>query len=133
MAGFNGTAFTFDWDSVTLVGVRTRSLTVSNEYVDVTTDDSNGWKTLLSDPSIRSVEVTVGGILTNEALLADVMAANISGKPLTAKLPTALSTQGTLDGDYLITSYGQEASYDGSVEFSVTFASTGEIIYTPSA
>ena len=45
--GFSGRAFVFDWDSTTLVGVRTKGMNVANEYVDVTTDDDNGWRCLL--------------------------------------------------------------------------------------
>ena len=35
MAGFNGRELTIDWDATTLVGVRTRGMTNSNEMVDV--------------------------------------------------------------------------------------------------
>ena len=71
MAGANGRALTIDWDSVTLVGVRTKGYTITADYVDVTTDDDDGWRTLLADPGVRSVEVTVGGISSNQVLIAE--------------------------------------------------------------
>lgn len=133
MAGFNGREFIFDWDSVTLAGVRSRSISVSNDYVDVTTDDDNAWRTLLADPATRSVEVTISGITTDEVLLADLMAANVAAAPLSAELPTALAVPGTLAGSYLISSFEQSGDHDGAVEFSATFMSTGAIVYTASA
>lgn len=123
----NGRKLKIDWNSVTLVGVRTRGYTVTADYVDVTTDDANGWRTLLSDPGVRSVEVTAGGITENQILLAELMAANIAGKPLTVQLPT---TTGTLAGTFLVSSYEETGEHDGAVEFEATFMSSGSVTYT---
>lgn len=133
MAGFNGRQFTFDWDSVTLAGVRTRGLNISNDYVDVTTDDDSGWRTLLADPGLRSIEVTIGCVTTDEVLLADIMAASISAETLTATLPTTLASAGTVSGSFLISSFEQSGDHDGEVEFSATFMSTGAVTYTASS
>jgi TP901-1 family phage major tail protein len=127
MAGANGRALTIDWDSVTLVGVRTKGYTVTNDYVDVTTDDDDGWRTLLADPGVRSVEATVGGISSDQVILAEIMKANISGEPLTIQLPT---TTGTLAGTFLCSSYEQVGETDGAVEFSAAFMSSGAVTYT---
>jgi TP901-1 family phage major tail protein len=127
MAGANGRALTIDWDSVTLVGVRTKGYTITNDYVDVTTDDDAGWRTLLANPGIRSVEVTVGGISSDQVLIAEVMKANITGEPLTIQLPT---TTGTLAGTFLCSDFEQTGEHDGAVEFSAKFMSTGVVTYT---
>jgi TP901-1 family phage major tail protein len=132
MAGFNGRQFTFDWDSTTLAGVRSRSLSISNEYVDVTNDDDVAWRTLLSDPGTRSMEVTIGGIVTDEAVLADIMAANVAAAVLQADLPSSLATPGNLSGNWLISSYETSGDHDGACEFSITFMSTGAVTYTAS-
>lgn len=127
MAGANGRALTIDWDSTTLVGVRTRGYTVTNDYVDVTTDDDAGWRTLLSDPGLRSMEVTVGGISSDQVLIAEMFNASITGETLTVQLPT---TTGTLGGTFLLSSFEQTGEHDGAVEFSATFMSSGEVTYT---
>lgn len=133
MAGFNGRAFTFDWDSTTLVGVRSRGLTITNDYVDVTTDDDSGWRTLLDDPGLRSIEVTISGITSDEVLLDAIMSASISSTSLQATLPTDLASAGSVSGSFLISSFEQTADHDGSVEFSATFMSNGEVTYTASS
>jgi len=137
MAGFNGRALTIDWDSTTLVGVRTRGFTISNEYVDVTTDDDASWRKLLADPGLRSMEVTAGLIVSDEVLLNEIMTASITGETLTANLPTGtaagITTPGTLSGNFLVSSYEQTGEHDGAVECSVTFMSDGEITYTASS
>jgi TP901-1 family phage major tail protein len=133
MAGFNGRQFTFDWDSTTLAGVRTRSVSITNDYVDVTNDDDNGWRTLLADPGLRSVEVTIGGVTTDEVLLAEAMKASITGETLEATLPTSLTTPGSLSGTYVVSGFEQSGDHVGVVEFSARFLSSGEVTYTASS
>lgn len=133
MAGFNGRALTIDYDSTTLVGVRTRGFSISNDYVDVTTDDDSGWRTLLADPGLRSVEVTVGGITSDEVLLADIMAASVAATAVSVTLPTSLATPGTVAGNFLISSFEETGEHDGAVEFSATFMSAAAVTYTASS
>jgi TP901-1 family phage major tail protein len=128
MAGHNGRELVIDWDSVTLVGVRTRTFSITNDYVDVTTDDDNGWRTLLADPGLRSVEVTAGGICSNQVLIAEIMKANITGEPLDVELPTA--TGAKLAGTFVVSSFEGSGDHDGAYEFSVTFMSSGVVTYT---
>jgi TP901-1 family phage major tail protein len=130
---FNGRQFTFDWDSTTLAGVRSRSVSISNDYVDVTNDDDAGWRALLADPSVRSVEVTISGISSDEVLLAEIMKASITGEVLQADLPSTLAVPGNLSGTYVVSSFEQSGDHDGAVEFSSTFMSNGAIVYTASA
>lgn len=127
MAGANGRALTIKWDGTTLVGVRTRGYTITNDYVDVTTDDDNGWRTLLANPGLRSMEATVGGISSDQILIAEIMGASITGETLTVELPT---TTGTLTGTFLCSSFEQSGEHDGAVEFSATFMSNGAVTYT---
>lgn len=134
MAGHSSRDLTIDWDSTTIANVRSKTFGVSAEPVDVTTDDDNGWRTLLNDPGVRSVEVTVDGIADNEAVLADIMAANDLTLALSATLPTSLTTAGSLSGTFFVSAFEYNGSgSDGAVEFSATFQSSGAVTYTASA
>lgn len=132
MAGFTGREFVFSWDSTTLVGVRSRTMSITNDYVDVTTDDDSGWRKLLSDPGTRSLEVTIAGITSDEALIGDIMAGTVAGKTLEGTLPTSLTTAGTVSGSFLISSLERTGEHDGACEFSATFMSDGAVTYTAS-
>lgn len=132
MAGFNGRSLTIDWDGTTLVGVRTRGVTNSNEMVDVTTDDDNGWRKLLATPGVKSVEVTVGGISSDEVLLAEFYNASTTGETLQVDLPSSLATPGNLSGTFHLSSFEITGEHDGAVEFSATFQSSGAVSYTAS-
>lgn len=133
MAGFNGRELTIDWDSTTLVGVRTRGVTNTNEMVDVTTDDDSGWRTLLATPGIKSVEVTAGGISSDEVLLAEFYNASTTGEALQINLPSSLTTPGNISGTFHLASFEVTGEHDGAVEFSATFQSSGAVTYTASS
>lgn len=133
MAGFNGREFTIDYDSTTLVGVRSRGVTASNSLVDVTTDDDTGWRTLLDNPGVKSMEITVSGISSDEVLMAAFFEANASQATVTGNLPSSLAVPGSFTGTWGLSSFETPAEHDGAVEFSATFMSSGEITYTASA
>lgn len=127
MAGTTGRSLQIDWASTTLVGVRSKGYTITNDYVDVTTDDDSGWRTLLANPGLRSVEVTVSGISSDQILIAEMMEATVDSETLTVQLPT---TTGTLAGSFLCSSFEQTGEHDGAVEFTATFMSSGTVTYT---
>ncbi len=133
MAGFNGRELTIDWDATTLVGVRTRGITNTNELVDVTTDDDSGWRTLLAKPGLKSVEVSVSGISSDEVLLAEFYNASVTGETLKVDLPSSLASPGNVSGLYMLSSFELNGEHDGAVEFSATFMSSGVVNYTASA
>jgi TP901-1 family phage major tail protein len=121
----NGRALTINWKSVTLAGVRTRGHTLSNELVDVTSDDSNGWQTFLATPGMRSVEISVGGITENQALIADFYSGLANGA-MVVNLPT---TTGTATGTFVLESFSETGEHDGAVEFEATFRSSGAVTF----
>jgi TP901-1 family phage major tail protein len=133
MAGFNGREFTFDWDATTLVGVRSRGVTMSNDMVDVTTDDDAGWRTLLATPGMKAIEVTVSGISSDEVLIAEFFNASTTGETLQGDLPSSLASPGNLSGTFHLSSFEINGEHDGAVEFSATFMSSGEVTYTASS
>jgi len=124
---------TIDWDAVTLVGVRTRGFSASNEMVDVTTDDDAGWRKLLAKPGVKSIEVTVSGITSSETLLAEFFNASTTGETLKVDLPSSLASPGNVSGTFHLSSFEQNGEHDGAVEFSATFMSSGAVTYTASS
>lgn len=133
MAGFNGRELTVDWDSTTLVGVKSRTISNSNEMVDVTTDDDSGWRKLLATPGLKSVEVSVSGVTSDEVLLAEFYNASTTGETLQVSLPSSLATPGNLSGTFHLSSFEQSGEHDGAYEFSATFMSSGAVTYTASS
>lgn len=133
--GFNGRSLTIDWETVTIVGVQEKTMTINNEMVEVTSDDDAGFQTYLPAPGKRGATWSISGIHSSETLLAAMMAANASMATGTVacNLPSALSSPGDVSGEGVIMSLELSGEHDGAVEFTVEIASSGAFTYTASS
>lgn len=144
MAEFNGRDMLLLVDvggTPTLVAaVTSKSVTMTNETVDVTTDDSNGWTTLLDKAGSKNCSISVEGVLVEDTnfdaqdFFTVWAAAATTQEDLTLEIPSTLATNGTLSGTFSLTSFAITGATNGAVTFTAEFASSGEITYTaPSA
>lgn len=137
MAGHSGRDLMIDFGTspTQLVGVRTKGFTVTAEPVDVTTDDDGGERILLPDPGLRSAEISVAGITSDEILMAEIMS-GVTGRTLknaVVDLPSTLANPGQVSGSFFVSTFEITGEYQGAVEFSATLMSAGALTYTPSA
>lgn len=133
MAGFNGRELTIDWDSTTLVGVRSRGANMQNSLVDITNDDDSGWRTLLATPGMKMVDVPVAGITSDEVLIAEFFNSSVTGETLQINLPSSLASPGNISGTFMLADIEITGEHDGAVEFTATMNSSGEVTYTASS
>lgn len=105
-----------------IASARTKSVKINNEPIDITTDDDNGFQTLLeTDVAQSSIEVGIEGLLADSDLLTK--AVNRSGLAVDA----VVSIPGHTDVSFraLLTSFELGAPYNDAVTFSATLKSTG--------
>lgn len=57
---------------VTLAGLRTKSMAINNEQVDISNADSGQWRKLLASAGIRSMSFTAGGVFDDSASILDM-------------------------------------------------------------
>lgn len=127
MAGYNGRDMVIKWDGTTIVGVRTKGTTMANSLIDVTNDDDNGWRTLLADPALKTIEATVSFITTNDTLLDEFFNASVTGETLLMLYPIGGTAFEGYTGTFLLQDLEITGEYDGAVEGTATFVSTGSI------
>ena len=133
MAGFNGRLMTVDMAETTLTGIKTRGFTINAEPVDITNDDDSGWRTLLAEPGLRSMEIPVAGITSDEILIAAIMEGTtyaLSAVEVLLATGVGETTPGKLAGNFFLSSLEHTGETDGAVEFSATMMSSGAITYT---
>ncbi len=110
-----------------VAGLRSTSLTVNNESVDVTNKDSSGKRTLLAAAGVQSISVSGSGVFTDAA------------SETTVKTNALADTQnnyqffmpdfGTFTGAFQITSLEYAGEYNGEVTYSISFESAGAITF----
>jgi len=112
---------------VTIAGLRSTSLSLNDESVDITTKDSGGNKTLLANGGIHSMSVSGSGVFT-DATVEENLRAAMNGTAFT-KFQVLLPNFGTYTGDFNVTSLEYAGEYNGEMTYSVSLESSGAITY----
>ena len=122
MAENKGRGITVRWKGIAIAKVRTKSITINNEPIDVSGDTDDGWRALLTEPGQKSVDISVSGVVVNRTLIKDA-AKNTIGAAMNMTWPDG----GTMDGNFVLTSYASTGEHNGAETFEATFQSNGEI------
>lgn len=114
---------------VTLAGLRTRSMRLNNEPVDVTTSDSaGGWRVLAGGMNIKTMDISGDGIFDGSAAQLAVETANRTG--VSMHLEVTVPELGTYVFDAFISGLEIDAPHDGPATFSCSFMSSGAVTFT---
>ncbi len=125
---YNTTGVTY----VTVAAAREVEITVANEAVDITNSDDAGVRKLLENAGVNSVSVTLSGIYWDDATSAPIRAAGMTNvhKNFRIKIPKSPTGIYTYQGTFMIESYKESASYNGTVNYSLTLQSAGVVTLT---
>lgn len=113
--------------AVGIIGARQEDLTIANGEVDVTDKDDNGYRALLDDWGVRSIDVAISGLLKDDSLIE--IATSSSAAVLLQAYELEIDGIGTFSGDFFMNGLQLGAPHDNSVTFSATFLSSGEYTY----
>lgn len=114
--------------AVLVAGGREHGITINNEAIDVTDKDSAGWRTLLSDPSVRSVDVEATLLFDGPTFVALALGGTTTA--LLSDYEVEIDGVGTIAGDFHLSSVGLGTPHDDAVEQTLTLASSGPITWT---
>lgn len=119
----------------TVGGLRSTSITMNDEAVDITTKDSLGHRGLLAGGGVNSVSVSGSGVFTDAAsetsLKTAYFAQQNSSDGSSAQTAAFNNYQiiipdfGTMTGSFMIASLEYAGEYNGEVTYSVTLESAG--------
>lgn len=116
-----------DGTQTIIARLKTKGMTINNEPVDVTTDDDHPWRTLLAAASIKSIEVTASGVVSDAATLATLttLAMHLTDTTTTCTFQDGSggSTE-QIEGVFQLTNFEKTGATDGAGEFSCTFQSS---------
>jgi TP901-1 family phage major tail protein len=126
MAAFVGRKAILSKGATAVAAIRTKTVSINNEPVDITTDDDNGFRTMLQDPGTKSLDMTVEGIIKDATLLTVAMSSTDILEGFLILFPTI----GTLSGDFVVTAFEIGAPYNEAATFSCTLQSSGTFTFT---
>jgi predicted secreted protein len=112
-----------------VTGMRTKTITLNNEPIDITSDDDEGFRRFLgADPAERSIDMSVDGV-TKDTALIELAAAG--GNQLISEYTLDFQGLGSFVGDFFIGSIELGAPYNDAVTFSANIQSSGPFLFTP--
>lgn len=112
-----------------ILGVQTKGLTVNNEQLDTTDENSSGWAEALALPGQKSVEFPFSGVVKNLELLRSIMTGADQSQIYAISL--TYPDGSTVAGDFFLSNYTETGEYNGLYTFDVSMASSGEPTFTP--
>ena len=129
MTAFVGRKATITKGATPIAAIRTRTVSINNEPVDITSDDDNGFRTLLQDPGTKTLDLSIEGVAKDATLLTSVMSTTDIIETLSILFPTI----GTIAGDFVVASFELAAPYNEAATFTASLQSSGAFTFTPAA
>lgn len=129
MAANKGRDLLIKKGSATLAGIRTKTISAAGEPIDITSDDDNGFRTLLACPGNRSLDISFDGI-TKDAVLRSVVLTGGDDyllEDITVEYPNG----DTISGSFFLTNVDETGAYNDAITFSGSLQSSGQWTYTP--
>ena len=112
----------------TIGGLRSSSITLNDEMVDITNKDSSNNRTMLPQGGVQSMSISGSGVFTDTAaeqqLRTDFGAATFSSYSF------IVPDLGTFAGTFQITSLEFAGEFNGEATYSVTLESSGAITFS---
>lgn len=124
MPGFNGRDLLIQIDDVTIAAVTAKTITRTREPVDITSDDSNGFRTLLAEPGLRTIDISIEGVATS----ANYSAWLVRYENNVLEDVSLVSPDGAVErGNFFLSSLVNGGEHADKVTFSATLQSSGLI------
>lgn len=112
---------------VRVAGATSDSITINNAAIDVTDKSSDGWRTLMADASVRSVDMSVEGRLDGKALLEASLGDTTN---LLGLYTIDISGIGICEGTFHFSSFEIGAPHDDAATFTASIMSAGPVRFT---
>ena len=140
MAAGKGSSFLLKDNSTgtpaTIGGLKSTSMTINGEAVDITTKDSNAFissgndkaRDLLQGGGVRSMTLSASGVFTDSSTENILRGFAFDGAIQNYDL--VFSDGSKISGAFLITSYERAGEFNGEETYSVTLESSNTITYT---
>ncbi len=113
---------------VTVAGLRTKSLSLNAETVDITHSESAGqWRELLEAAGVKRARLSGSGVFKDAASDALIRQYLFAGTIRVWQI--VVPDFGTLTGPCQVTSLEFAGRHDGEITFDLTLDSAGEVIF----
>lgn len=119
---------TISGTATTIGGLRSSSITINEETVDVTNKDSSGNRELLADGGILSMSISGSGVFTDSAAEVAFRSAAL-GAATFQTFTFVIPDLGSYAGTFQVTSLEYAGEYNGEVTYNFALESSGAVSF----
>jgi predicted secreted protein len=117
-------------NSTRLLGINAKSISCAKEPIDITTDEDNGYRLLLSQAGTKTLDISFSGVTKDLILRTQILTEQtqlLTDIEIEFPLEGGQSTTGdTITGDFYFNGYNMSGGgSDGAIEFDGTLQSSG--------
>ena len=109
----------------TVAGIRTRTITINNEQVDITDSDSAPWRHLLGDAGLRTMSISGAGVFQDDAAYNSIQNEAINGS--LQEYQVVFENGDIFQGLFQVASLEEAGEHVGEQTYSLTLESAGQI------
>ena len=124
-------------NSVRWLGITSKGVSIAKEAIDITSDEDNGYRTLLDDVGSKTLDISFSGV-TKDTTIRTLI--NTDGSQLytdiTVEFPPvgAQTTGDTISGSFFLNSVSETGGdSNGTISFDGALQSSGAWTYTAGA
>ncbi len=125
--GYVGRTLTIKRDGNKVGAVVSKSVSINNEPIDVTSDDDSGFRTLMDASGTRSIDISVEGVLRTDALIMDAVGNSGLVKATDIEFPWGL----VIRGSFRLNGLDITGEKSDKIQFSGTLQSSGAWTINP--
>jgi len=114
------------WGGVEILGVREKGVSRTGNAIDVTSDENDGKRTLLTVSAQDEVNISLSGVVKSDQLAGDWASGNRT-KAFALTYPSGR----TITGTAFLQSYNETAPYMDAITWEAELLSTGLVTETP--
>lgn len=112
-----------------LFAAQTKSVTLNSESIEVTSDTDEGFRTLLCDPAVRSIDMSIDGILRQDDFLGNLL--DPAPQTFLDEYTLFIPGIGEITGDFFLGTFNLAAPHNEGTTFSTSLSSSGAWVFTP--
>lgn len=108
-----------------IAGMQSRSLTINNEQVDITNDDTAPQRELLSGAGQKTLSVSASGIFKDDAAINLVEDLANASTDNSEEFQIVFENNDTYQGSFQITSFEYTGDYNGARQYNISMENLG--------
>ena len=126
-----GRKVVFTWNGAAVGGVREKGIALNGEPIDITDENSNGYRELMDESGENQIDVTLSGVTKDQVLMKAWMDGLVTPA---ARVKTATFTfpdGRVISGTFRLNTYSETEPYKDAVTFEAQLQSSGVFTFTP--